>query len=113
MKLLAILLLPILLFGQTVEKKSKFEGKVNIAYANAMKGVCFALENIPDRKKSVSKELISDNKLIARVKISKEVGGVSVVAVGFYDTFKITAEIYRDYKSLKSEGIIDYIPHQE
>lgn len=110
MKVLAILLFPILMFGQTIEEKSGFKEKVDSAYANAMKGVYFALENIPEKKNSVSKELISKNELIAKVKISKEVGGVHVHSTGFYKTFKVVTEIYRDYKSLKTEGLIEYIP---
>ena len=116
MKVVVILLFPILMFGQTLENKSAdadksgFNNKVDIAFANAMKGVYFAFENIPERKNSISKDLVSDDELIAKVKISKEVGGVYVQSVGFYNTFKITAEIYRDYKSLKDEGLIEYIP---
>jgi len=110
MKIVVILLFPILMFGQPVEKKSGFKDKVDIAYANAMKGIYFALENIPERKNSISKDLISDDELIAKIKISKGVGGVYVQSVGFYNTFKVTTEIYRDYKSLKDEGLIEYIP---
>ena len=110
MKILVMLLLPILMFGQTTESESGFKGKVDTAYANAMKGIYFALENIPERKNSVSKDLIADNKLIAKVKISKGAGGVAVNAVGFHNSYKITVEIYRDYKSLKKEKLIDYIP---
>jgi len=110
MKVLAILLFPVLVFGQTIEDKSGFRDKVDTAYANAMKGVYFALENIPERKNSVSKDLISDDELIAKIKISKGVNGISVTATGFYNSYKITAEVYRDYKSLKDEGFIKYIP---
>ena len=110
MKVLVILLFPVLMFGQTIEDKSGFKVKVDSAYANAMKGVYYALENIPEKKNSVSKDLISDNELIAKVKISKGVNGVSVVATGLYNSYKITAEVYRDYKSLKDEGFIEYIP---
>lgn len=110
MKVLAIFLFPILIFGQTIENKSAFMDKVDSAYVNAMKGVYFALENIPERKNSISKELISDDELIAKVKISKGVNGISVIATGFCNSYKITAEVYRDYKSLKDEGFIEYIP---
>jgi len=113
MKVLAILLFPVLMFGQTIEDKSGFKDKVDTAYANAMKGVYFALENIPERKNSVSKDLIAENKLIAKVKISKEIGGIFVQSIGFKDTYKVTTEIYRDYKSLKDEGFIDYIPRTD
>lgn len=110
MKLVIMLLLPILMFGQTIEKESGFKDKVDTAYANAMKGVYYALENIPERKNSVSKDLISDDELIAKVKISKGISGVSVNAVGFHNSYKVTVEVYRDYKSLKKEKLIDYIP---
>lgn len=110
MKVLAILLFPILMFGQSIQEKSGFNVKVDSAYANAMKGVYFALENIPERKNSISKDLISNDELIAKVKISKGVKGISVVATGFFNSYKVTAEVYRDYKSLKDEGFIEYIP---
>ncbi len=110
MKYLAILLFPILLFSQTVKEESGFKSKMDIAYANAIKGVSFALENIPERKNSISKELIANNALVAKVKINKGVGGISINAVGFYNSYKVTVEIYRDYKSLKKEGVIEYIP---
>ncbi len=110
MKVLAIFLFPILIFGQTVKDKSGFMDKVDSAYTNTMKGVYFALENIPEKKNSVSKDLISNDELIAKVKISKGVKGISVVATGFYNSYKVTAEVYRDYKSLKNEGFIEYIP---
>ena len=113
MKVLAIILFPILLFGQTVKEDSGFKSKMDIAYANAIKGVGFALENIPERKNSVSKELITNDELISKVKISKGVGGISVNAVGFYNSYKVTVEIYRDYKTLKKEGVIEYIPRPD
>jgi hypothetical protein len=110
MKVLAILLFPILMFGQTIGEESRFSIKVDSAYTNAMKGVYFALENIPEKKNSVSKDLISNDELIAKVKINKGVNGVTVVATGFCNSYKVTAEVYRDYKALKDEGFIDYIP---
>ena len=112
MKVLTIFLFPILMFGQTVNEKSGFIDKMDSAYTNAMKGVYFALENIPEKKNSVSKDLITNDELIANVKIRKEVNGISVIATGFYNSYKITAEVYRDYKALKDEGFIDYIPRQ-
>ncbi|MDA3860759.1 MAG: hypothetical protein PF445_05995 [Melioribacteraceae bacterium] len=113
MKIVAFILFPLLLFGQTVNQKSDFKEKVDSAYMNAMKGVYYALENIPERKGSTSKDLIAENELIASVKVKKEVGGVVVKSSGFYNTYKVTVEVYRDYKTLKNEGIIKYIPKDE
>jgi len=110
MKILLLVLFPILMFGQTITNESSFKTKVDSAYLNAMKGVFFALENIPERKNSISKDLITDNELVAKIKIGKGAGGVYVQSVGFYKTYKVTTEIYRDYKSLKNDGVIDYIP---
>lgn len=113
MKVVAMLLFPILMFGQTINQQTDFKEKVDLAYKNAMKGVCFALENIPERKNSVSKDLIANNEIISTVKISKSVGGVSVQSKGFFNTYQVTVEIYRDYVSLKNEGVIDYIPKND
>ncbi len=112
MKMLAILLFPVLLFGQSVENKLEAKEKIDFAYINALKGVAFALENIPERKSSTSKDLIAENNLIATIKINKEVGGVVVQSSGFYNTYKVTVEVYRDYHSLLNEGIIKYIPEE-
>jgi len=113
MKIVVMLLFPILLFGQTINKTSDFKEKVDSAYLNAMKGVYFATENIPDRKNSISQELIAKNEIIASIKISKEKGGVNIQSVGYFNTFKVTIELYRDYESLKKEGVIDFIPKKE
>jgi hypothetical protein len=102
-----------IVFSGVVTGQNKFKSKIDSAYSNSLKGIYFALENIPDRKNSYSKDLIAQNKLIAQIKISKGIGGVYVQSTGFCDSYKTTSEIYRDYKSLKTEGYIDYIPHRE
>jgi len=113
MKIVATLFFPILLFGQTINLKNDFTQKVDSAYINAMKGVYFAIENIPDRKNSVSSELIANNAIVASIKINKEVGGVNIQSIGYFKTYKVTVDVYRDYQSLKKEGIIDFIPKKE
>lgn len=110
MKVVLMCLFPILLFGQTITNKSNFKEKVDSAYFNAMKGVYFAIENIPERKNSISKDLIAKNEIVAAIKISKEEGGIFVESTGFYNSTKVTISVYRDYKSLKEEGAIDFIP---
>jgi hypothetical protein len=113
MKIVIMFLFPIFLFGQVVDNKSEFNEKIDSAYMNAMKGVAFALENIPERKSSTSKDLIANNNLIASIKINKEVGGVVVNSTGFFNTYKVTVEVYRDYDSMLNEGMIKYIPKVE
>lgn len=109
MKLLTIfLLIPLVISAQT-----SFSEDIDIAYTNSLKGVHYAIANIPDRKNSISKELIDADQLVAEVKLSKEVGGVSIESVGHYKTYEVKITLRRDYESLKKEGLIDRIPLDE
>jgi hypothetical protein len=112
MKGVLIFVLASILIG-TAKGQEQFRLSIDSAYTNSLRGIFYALENIPERKNSISKDLIRKNRLTARIKISKEIGGVFVQSTGFFDTYKVTTEIYRDYKSLKTEGLIDYIPRKE
>lgn len=109
MKLLVVfLLIPFVLTAQT-----SYSGDIDIAYTNAMKGIHYAIANIPDKKNSISKELIDADKVVAKIKLSKEIGGVDVESTGYYKTYEVKITIQRDYESLKKEGLIDYIPRDE
>lgn len=106
MKLLIIaLIIPFVLNAQ-----SKISEDLDIAYTNALKGVHFALANMPDRKNSISKELIDSNQMIAKIKLSKEIGGVSAESIGFYKIYEVKITVQKDYESMKKEGLIDRIP---
>jgi len=106
MKLLAIfLLIPLIISAQT-----SFSEDIDLAYTNSLKGIHFAIANIPERKNSFSKELIDADQLVAEVKLSKEVGGVSVESIGHFKSYEVKITIRRDYESLKKEGLIDRIP---
>ncbi len=106
--LAAILLIPLALSAQT-----KFSEDVEIAFTNAFKGIHYALANIPDRKNSISKELIDKDQMVAKIKLSKEVGGVSVESIGHFKSYEVKITVQRDYESLKKEGLIDRIPEDE
>ncbi len=109
MKLFAIILfIPLVLTAQ-----NPVGDDIDMAYKNAMKGIYYATANIPDKKNSISKELIDADKMIAKIKLSKEIGGVSVESTGYYKTYEVKISIQRDYESLKKEGLIDYIPRGE
>ena len=64
-------------WGLTVAQENP-ESKMNEAFQNAKKGVYYALSNIPDKKSNSIKELIDDDKLIAKVKLEKEVAGIRI-----------------------------------
>ena len=109
MKFLALfLLIPIILSAQTT-----YSDDINIAYTNSLKGIHYAIANIPERKNSISKELIDDDQMVAKIKLSKEVGGISVESTGHYKTYEVKITVRRDYESLKKEGLIDRIPLDE
>jgi len=87
------------------------ESKMNEAFKNAKKGVYYALSNIPDKKDNWTKELIDDDKLIAKVKLDKEVAGIRIESEGYFSTYEIKITLYRSYESLLKEGTIKYIPN--
>lgn len=84
--------------------QSKTDGDIDIAYQNAKKGIYWGLSNIPGKKASLDNDLIGEDKLYASVKISKEVQGIKVSSIGYYQTNQVEITIYRSYESLKAEG---------
>ena len=103
MKILYILgLFLALQIGLTAQ--SKTDGDIDLAYQNAKKGIYWALSNIPGKKATMDNDLVSEDKLTASVKLSKEVNGVKVSSIGFYQTNQVEITIYKSYESLKAEG---------
>ena len=107
MKLTSILFLPILLISLSAQdqtQKNSFDDNVKHAYNNAMKGIYFALENIPESKSSLNSDLIEDDSLLAEIKLSKEVNGVKIESKGIYKTYSVEIIVYRSYDSLEKDG---------
>jgi len=98
----------ILIFGylgvSSLFAQSKTEDDMNLAYQNAKKGIYWALSNIPGKKETLSNDLISEDKLYASVKLSKEINGIKVSSKGFYQTNTVEITIFKSFESLKSEG---------
>jgi hypothetical protein len=82
----------------------KTEQDIDMAYQNAKKGIYWALSNIPGKKATMDNDLIAEDKLYASVKLSKEVNGVKVNSVGYFQTNQVEITIYKSYESLKAEG---------
>lgn len=91
---------PILIFSQNT-----YEKDMDYAIQNAKKGIYWASENVPESKGSLNKDIILENKLIASVKISKEIEGVCIESTGFYNTYEAALKIYVSYDSLKTKGL--------
>jgi len=113
MKLIYILIL-ILIFSLTnLVAQEKTEQDIDYAYKNAMKGVYWALTNIPEKKTKLESDLIADDKLYAEVKLYKEVNGVKVESTGFYHSNEVRIKIYKSYDSLEKDGYLMKMDEEE
>jgi hypothetical protein len=106
MKSLFVLALTVLL-STTGFSQEKMESDIDYAYQNAIKGIYWALTNMPEKKSKIESDLIADDRLYAHVKLNKEVNGVKIVSTGHYQTNKVTISIYRSNDSLKENGYLE------
>ena len=105
MKTLFVLALATLL-STTSFSQEKIESDIDYAFQNAKKGIYWALSNLPQKKKKLESDLITDDRLYAHVKLTKEVNGVKIVSTGHYQTNKVTISIYRSNDSLEEYGYL-------
>ena len=101
------LFLCILVFSGIVKAQSDLESDMDIAIQNAKKGIYWALNNIPEKKSKLDNDLISEDKLFASVKLSKEINGVKIEAVGFNNSYAVTIKLFRSNESLEKDGFIN------
>jgi len=88
---------------------------VETAYLNAKKGVLWGLSNIKNKKSKLDNKLVSNDKLIADVKVEKVVNGVRVIVTGYAETTDVTITTYRSFETLVKDGYLDksYIPAKD
>lgn len=111
MKAILFLFLPIIILAQT--SNTTFEDSIVKAFNNAKKGMYFAFANIPAKKNDINKELIEEDKLLARVKLTKAVNGIRVESTGVFNSYEICITAFRTYESLLKDGYIKYIPKDD
>jgi hypothetical protein len=104
MKKLTILL-PFLLIS-AINIQNKNEGNINAAFQNAKKGLYYALSNIPENKSRLNHELIDQNRLFAKIKLTKEINGLKIESTGYSSSTEVTIIIYRSLDSLKTDGYL-------
>lgn len=80
---------------------------IETAYQNARKGVNWGLANLKNKKSKLDNTLIADDKLIADIKIGKEIDGVKITATGYCGTTEVSVTAYRSLESLLRDGYID------
>ncbi|MEO8232106.1 MAG: hypothetical protein ABI638_07470 [Ignavibacteriota bacterium] len=101
-----LLLLPIFLLTQNIFSQSKIESDIESALVNAKKGVYYSLSNLQGKKAKFEKSLIADDKLIAKVKVSKELNGIKIESTGFFQSDELTIVLYKSSESLIKDGYI-------
>lgn len=100
-----IILLPLFLIS-AINIQNKNEENINAAFLNAKKGMYYALSNIPENKSRLNRELVDQNRLFAKVKLSKEINGVKIESTGYSSSTEVTIKIYRSIDSLKTDGYL-------
>lgn len=101
-----LFLLPVIFLSQLVFSQSKIESDIESTLVNAKKGLYYALSNLQGKKAKFEKSLIADDKLIAKVKVNKELNGIKIESTGFYQTDELTIVLYKSSESLIKDGYI-------
>ncbi len=96
----------IFLLSYGLSAQAKIEEDITITLQNAKKGIYWALSNIPTKKAKVEKSIITEDKLIAKVKVTRELFGVKIESTGYYLTNELTIVLYRSSDSLLKDGYI-------
>lgn len=86
--------------------QSKVEEDIEAALVNAKKGIYWALSNLQGKKAKIEKSLIADDKLIAKVKVTKEINGIKIESTGFYLSNELSIVVYRSSENLIKDGYI-------
>ena len=106
MRFILLMLAAAFLFTPFSLSQSKVEEDIEAALVNAKKGVYWALSNLQGKKTKFEKSLIADDKLIAKVKVSKELNGIKIESTGFSETNELSVVLYRSSESLIKDGYI-------
>ena len=103
-----LILLAVISSGSLAQQK--LEEDIEVAFQNAKKGVYYALSNIPPKKARLDGNLITNDILIANVKLSKEVNGVKVESTGYYYSNEVKIVVYKSNDSLIKDGYVTSPP---
>lgn len=101
-----LFLYPVFFISQIVFSQSRIEDDIESSLVNAKKGIYYALSNLQGKKAKFEKSLIADDKLVAKVKVSKELNGIKIESTGFSQTNELTVVLYKSADSLIKDGYI-------
>ena len=100
-KMVLFILFPVML---TAQKFS--ESNIDTAFLNAKRGVIWCLSNIPVKKNEIENHLITNDKLISRVRLQKEINGIKVESTGYYNSAEVKIIFFKSNDNLIKEGFI-------
>ncbi len=95
-----------------IELPAQSNGKKNFsdvdsAYKNAQKGLQWGLSNIKAKKVRSENKLVTENNLIATVKIEKVISGIKLISIGFCGSTEVSLVLYRTFAALVQDGYLD------
>lgn len=94
----------LVLFLSPAIRQNNNGNDIDIAFQNARKGIYYALSYIPENKSRMSRELVDNNKLLAKLKLSKEIDGIKIESTGYDSSTEVTIKVYRSFESLIKDG---------
>lgn len=106
MKYNLFLIVIVSLFTLPIFSQSRIDVAIDSLLINARKGIYWGLMNIPVKKARIDKSLINNDRLIAKVRVIKELNGVKIESTGYHNTNEMTIVLYRSADSLIKDGYI-------
>lgn len=81
--------------GQSIAAdSSSVEDDIVFAYKNAMRGVIWAIDNLPYKKDATYKDIIEANKKVCSLKIFKQEGGIKIISIGYFNSSSVEITTY-------------------
>lgn len=100
-------------FSAVSFSQTKIEEDIQTAFANAQKGIYWALTNIPVKKTKIEHDLVADDKLIASIKLTKVINGIKIESVGYNFSNEVTIKLFKSFDNLFKEGYLNEKPAEE
>jgi len=90
----------------SLNRADNMEEELGLAYNNAKKGIYHGLNGIKKMKTKIDEKLIENDKLLADVKVTKEINGVMIESEGFYNSTSVKVTVFRSLESLLKDKYI-------
>lgn len=82
------------------------EKNIEIAFLNAKKGMYWGLSQSTAKRNLIMENLIDNDRVIAAVRVEKEVNGLHVESSGYNESCEVKISIYKSTDNLIKEGFL-------